>query len=104
MEHSTPMIDESVFHYNVNCVEFYGDMAEEDPPRMPDPLCDPVSTSTFVDSGHASNVVTRRSHTDILFFVCNGLIKAFSKRHNTVKSSTFGSELVALRISRDLIF
>ena len=33
----------------------------------------------------------------------NALIKSFSKRQNTVESSTFGSELVALRIARDLI-
>jgi hypothetical protein len=31
------------------------------------------------------------------------LIKSFSKRQNTVEASTFGSELVALRITRDLI-
>ena len=36
-------------------------------------------------------------------FVCNGLIKDFRKRHNTIKSSTFGSELVALRIYRNMI-
>ena len=78
-------------------------MPEEYPPRMPEPLGEPVSTSIFVESDHASNAVTSRSHTGILLFVCHGLIKAFSKRHNTVESSTFGSELVAPHISRDLI-
>ena len=63
------MIDESVFHSNADWVEFYGDVAEEDPSRIPEPLGEPVLTSTFVDSDHASNVVTRRSHTGILFFV-----------------------------------
>ena len=38
-----------------------------------------------------------------MLFINNALIRAFSKRQNTVKSSTFGSELVALRIARDLI-
>ena len=37
-------------------------------------------------------------------FICNGIIKAFRKRKNNVESSTSGSELVALRIARDLIF
>ena len=69
---------------------------------MPEPLGEPVSTSTFVDAAHASNVVTRRSSTCNLFS-CNGPIKAFSKQHNTVKSSTFVSELVALCITRNLI-
>ena len=65
-------------------MEFYGNMVQEDPPQMPDPLGEPVSKSTFVDSEHASNFVTRISHTGILLFVCNGLIKAFNKQHNTV--------------------
>ena len=85
MDPSTPMIDGSVFHYNADWVEFYRDVAEEDPPRIPEHLCEPVSTSTFVDSEHASNVVNRRLHTGILLFVFDGLIKAFSKRQNTVE-------------------
>ena len=36
-------------------VEFYGDVVEEDQPQMPDPLGEPVLTSTFVDFDHASN-------------------------------------------------
>ena len=80
METSTPMIDEIVFHSNYNWVEFYGDVAEDDPLRMPNPFGEPVSTSTFVDSDHASNVFTRRSHTGILLFVCNGLIKSSASR------------------------
>ena len=35
--------------------------------------------------------------------VNNALILSFSKRQNTVESSSFGSELVALRIATDLI-
>ena len=52
MEPSTQMIDESVFHYNADWVEFYGHMVEEDPPRMPEPvgfskLQNNVKSSTF---------------------------------------------------------
>ena len=64
---------------------------EEDPPQMPEPLGEPVSTSTFFNSDHASDFITRISHTCILLFVCNGLINDFSERQNTVKSSNFGS-------------
>ena len=39
---------------------------EEDPPRLPEPLGEPVSTSHFVESGKASKVITRRSNTGIL--------------------------------------
>ena len=103
MDPSTTMIYESVFHYNDYWVEFYGDVVEEDPPQMPDPRGEPVSTSTFVDSEHASNVITRRSHTGILLFICNGIIKALIKQQKTAESSTFGSEMVALRIYRYMI-
>ena len=39
---------------------------EEDPPRLPEPLGEPVSISHFVESGKASKVITRRSNTGIL--------------------------------------
>ena len=35
--------------------------------------------------------------------VNNDLIKYFRKRQNTFESSTFGSEIFALRIARDMI-
>ena len=48
--------------------------------------------------------MTRRSHSGIIIFVNNAPIIWFSKRQNTVESSTFGSELVvAMRICHDLI-
>ena len=80
MDPSTPMMDESVSHYNADWVELYRDVLEEDPPQMTEPLGEAVSKSTCVDYDHASNVVTRRLHTGILLFICNGLIKAFRKR------------------------
>ena len=87
----------------VDWTEFYPDAEEEDPPHMPEPLGVPVSSHCFVDSDHAGNKVTRRSHSGILIFVNGALITWFSKRQNTVESATYGSELVALRIARDLI-
>ena len=63
----------------------------------------PVTIHAFVDANHAGNVVTRRSHSGIIIFVNNAPIIWFCKRQNTVESSTFGSELVAMRICRDLI-
>ena len=47
----------------------YRDGAEEDPPLMPEPPGEPVLTYTFVESDHALNVVTSRSHIGILLFV-----------------------------------
>ena len=83
--------------------DFYGDIEEELPPNMPEPRGRPVTISCFVDANHAGNSVTRRSHTGILIFVQNSPILWFSKRQNTVETSTFGSEMVAMRIAKEMI-
>ena len=98
-----PKIDESVFHHNADWKDFYGDVEEELPARMPEPLGNPVTISAFVDANHAGNVVTRRSHSGFIIFVQNAPIIWFSKRQNTVESASFGSEFVALRICKDQI-
>lgn len=82
---------------------FYPDAMEELPPKMPEPLGNPVHIYTFVDANHAGNLVTRRSHSGILLFVQNSPILWLSRRQNTVETSTFGSEFVALRTARDMI-
>jgi hypothetical protein len=70
---------------------------------MPEPRGNPVTMSAFVDANHAGNVATHCSHIGILIYVKNAPIVWFSKQQNTVKGSMFGSEMVALRICRDLI-
>ena len=62
-----------------------------------------MNIHVFVDANHARNVVTRRSHTGILIFVQNSPILWVSRRQNTVDTSTYGSEFVALRHARDVI-
>ena len=59
--------------------------------------------SCVVDDNHAGNVITHRSHTGILIYVQKAPIIWFSKRQNTVESSSFGSEFVVLRIAKDLL-
>ena len=103
MDASVPQVDESVFNQDADWVEFYGNVEEEDPPHMPVPLGKPVVISAFVDADHAGNVITRRSHTGIIIFVNNTQIVSYSKRQNTVEASTFGLELVAMRIGRDFV-
>jgi hypothetical protein len=46
---------------------------------------------------------TRRSHSGVLLNVSQAPILWFSKRQNTVETSTFGSEFVALMIAVELI-
>ena len=66
-------------------------MKEAIPPNMLKPRGNSVSTHCFVDVNHAGNKVTRWSQTGILIFVKKALIIAFSKRQNTVETSTFVS-------------
>jgi hypothetical protein len=98
----TPEINGSVFR-DGDWKEFYGDVQEEMPPKMPKARGNPVTISAFVDANHAGNVVTRRSHTGIILYVQNAPIVWYSKRQNTVEAATFGSEFVALRICKELI-
>ena len=99
----TQEVDETAFNDTADWTEFYGNVAEEDPPGMPTPLGNPVTITCFVDANHATNKVTRRSHTGVMIFLNTAPALSFSKRQNTVESATYGSELVAMRIARDLI-
>ena len=97
-----PSTDETQFQ-QVDWHDFYPEAADAIPPNMPEPLGNPVTVSAFVDANHAGNAVTRRSHTGILIFCNNAPVQWYSKRQNTVESSTFGSEFVALRICLELL-
>lgn len=82
--------------------ELYPDAEDILPPDMPKPLGKPVDISVFVDADHAGNRVTRRSHTGIIIYCNLAPIIWFSKRQNTVESSTFGSEFIALKIATEM--
>ena len=79
-----------------DCTDIYGNISEAIPPKMPKPRGNPVNTTCFVDAKHAGNLVTRRSRTGILIFVMKSPIVWYSKRQNTVETSTFGSEFVVM--------
>ena len=62
-----------------------------------------IGETVFADANHAAYKVTRRSQTGILIF-CNQAPKLwFSKRQNSVESSTFGSEFTALKNTVELV-
>lgn len=98
----TPLIDYSVFR-DGDWSDFFGNVVEEDPPDMPALLGNPVNLAYFVDTDHVGNKVTHWSHTGIIPFLQNVLIQVFSNHQNTCISSSYGSELVALCITCDLI-
>ena len=94
-----PRIDPSMFNES-NKQYFkdqYKDAQEEIPDNMPKPRGRQVHTTAFVDASHAANKVTRRSHTGFIIFVNRAPITWYSKRQNTVESSTFSSEFIALK-------
>jgi hypothetical protein len=86
-----------------NWSSFYDNLEEELPLRMPEPLGNAVNIHVFAGANHSGNVVTCCSHTGILVFVQNSPIIWISRQQNTVETSTFGSEFVALRNDRDVI-
>ena len=82
---------------------FLSRATDELPPGMLEPLGLPVDISCFVDADHAGNLLTWHSHSGILIFLNKALVLWYSKQQNTVESSTFGSEFVAMRIATNLI-
>ena len=91
-----PELDERLFT-TYDWYDFYRDAKEPVPGDIPAPRGQMVSTHCFVDSDHAANTVTRRSQTGLLLFVNRALVTWFSKRQNTVETSTFGSEFIAMK-------
>jgi hypothetical protein len=100
---SEPFVELGTFNEDCDWKAFYGDIKEPEPVGAPEPLGQAVTISCFCDANHAGNVITRRSHSGIIIFVQNAPIIWFSKKQNMVEASTFGAELVAMRIARDLI-
>ena len=57
----------------------------------------------FFDADHAGNIITRRSHTGIIEYINSAPVIWYSKRNNTVETSTFGSEIIALKIAVEMV-
>jgi hypothetical protein len=57
----------------------------------------------FCDANYAGDKVTRRSHTGIIIFLNRTPITRYSKKQNTVETSTFGADFIALCIAVELI-
>jgi len=81
----------------------YRDAIEDLPDNAPEALGKPIQLNVYSDADHAGNKVTRRSQTGILIYANMAPMIWFSKRQNTVESSTFGSEFIALRIATEKV-
>ena len=83
--------------------EQYPDAGELIPHNAPEPLGKEVDINIFVDADHAWNCVTRRSHSGIIIYCNMSPISWYSKRQTTVETSTFSSEIIALRIATEQV-
>jgi hypothetical protein len=102
LDHNPVDWDEEQFK-KYDWTDFYGDVKESIPPNAPTPKGNPVQVNMFVDADHAANKMTRRSQTGIIIYINRAPIIWYSKSQNTVESSTFGSEFVALRIAVEMM-
>jgi hypothetical protein len=93
-----PDIDEARF-VKCNWHDFYRGVKEAIPRDAPKPCGNVVSTHCFVDADHAGNRITHHLQTGILIFINRALIIWYSKRQNTVETSTFRSEFVAMWVA-----
>ena len=85
--------------------EFYPDAEEmiPDDDYRPEPKGPKVRTTVYKDADHAHDLVTRRSVSGVLLFINNTPVKWNSKRQKTVETSTYGSELVSVKVATELI-
>ena len=83
--------------------EMYPNALEEIPKDVPEPKMRPVSITAYFDASLGCDLVTGRSMTGVLLFINSTILKWYSKRQNTVETSTYGSELVAGKIATEMI-
>jgi hypothetical protein len=67
------------------------------PPSAPEPRGNDVDLRMFVDSDHAGGKMTRCSRTGFIIFMNTALIGTLSKKQDTIETSVFGAEFVALK-------
>jgi len=82
--------------------DFYEGATELKPPDAPEPRGRSVQMTTFVDSDHAGDQVSRRSRTGVLIFLNRSPIVWHSKKQNSIESSSFGSEFTAMKVGVEL--
>ena len=100
-----PDIEEQLFHPSYKSVleEFYPDSEEAIPGNVTPPRGNLVYIGRYVYADHTGNLLSRQSHKGIIIFVDNSPNIWYSNCHNTVESSSFGSEFIALWIATEMI-
>ena len=83
--------------------DFYPDYKELKPTDMPEPRGKAIQTTCFCDSDHAGDVISRRSRTGVMIFCGRAPIVFHSKKQGSVETSSFGSELAAMKTAVELV-
>ena len=98
-------LDEKMFQGNTveQFKEYYREAEEELPHRMPKPRGRGVHMTAFANALYAANKVNRRSHTGFIILLNRAPIMWYSKRQNTVESSTFSSEFIVMKACMESI-
>ena len=98
MDPDMPALDYTIFGNDPSeFKEYYREADEELPHKMPRPRGRSVVTTAFVDASHAANRKTRRSHSGYIIFLNRAPVKWYSKGQNTVETSAFSSEFIAMK-------
>jgi hypothetical protein len=72
-------------------------LTKELPDNMPKPCGPSMTMQVFVDADHAGDLLTWRSWTGFIIFLNEASIYWSSKKQTSCKTSSFGSELVAMK-------
>ena len=83
--------------------EFSPDAVENIPKDRPKPRGKLCIITCYVDADHARDMVSRKSMSGVLLLLNNTPVQWQSKQQKTVKSATYGSEMVAARIAVEMI-
>ena len=96
---SQPEIDNAAFDRKDWTSSEFGHLQgiEKLPPKMPEPRGIGLTTVANVDADHAADTITRRSRTGFLVYLNSALVYWSSKKQTSVKSSSFGSEFIAMK-------
>ena len=90
-------------HQLYDWMDHYKVQPDRPPPGAPVALGKSVQTTCFVDSDHAGDAVSRRSRTGVLIFCNRAPIIFYSKKQGSIETSSFGSELTAMKTAVELV-
>ena len=94
---SVPDFDADKFQRQDWSQTVYGDASPDWPCNMPKPWGQGLTVSTYVDSDHAGDTVTRILRTVFFIYCNNAFVYWISKKKGSIETSSFGSEFLAMK-------